>query len=497
MLRKLMIVVVVVAAAAGGLYWLGGLRVSMDGSGMIPRFVSTRPDFDALEADRARQRELPPIPGPAPVEGAPSAAPSSTTDPAATPGAARLELAVADRPAEVAPRPGVRVRSEWPDFRGPNRDGRYDQAAIRTSWPSGGLPLLWKQPIGPGYASFSVGGGRAFTIEQRRQQEVVAAYDVATGRELWTDRWDGDFREALGGDGPRATPTYHDGRVYALGALGELRSLDAATGRVLWRRNILEENGAANLEWGMSGAPLVVDDKVIVQPGGPRGRSVVAYDRLTGAEIWHALDDRQAYTSPMVLTLAGMRQLVLVTASRAVGLTVDEGRLLWEYPWANTTGINVAQPLLLEGDRLFLSASYGGGAAVLQVQRQGDAFTASTVWENNRMKNKFTSSVLHGGYIYGLDESILACVDAATGELKWKGGRYGYGQLMIAGDRLIVLTEDGDLVQVRATPDGHEELARFHAIDGKSWNHPIIADGRLLVRNIREMAAFDIRPAGN
>lgn len=195
----------------------------------------------------------------------------------------------------------------------------------------------------------------------------------------------------------------------------------------------------------------------------------------------------------MLATLGGVRQIIAVGARRIVGVTVDEGRFLWEYPWSTFNGINVAQPLLVGNDRFFISASYGHGAAMVEVTRAGDRLAARTVWENTRMKNKFTSSVLRQGYIYGLDEAILACMDAGTGELKWKGGRYGYGQVLLAGDRLVVLTEDGDLVLVNATPDRHEELARFSAIEGKSWNHPVIAGGRLLVRNVREMAAFDIR----
>jgi outer membrane protein assembly factor BamB len=482
MARKVAITVVVIAAIVGALY-VAGFRIALDGSGMFPRFMSAAPDYDALEANRARQRAEP-APPPA-VEG--RAAIESAPTPPAVP-----ELpGESSRPVELTPRrtsPAV-----WPDFRGPARDGRTNEA-IRVDWPADGLPRLWKQPIGLGYASFVVAGGRAFTIEQRRRQEVVAAYDVETGRELWTNAWDGEFVESMGGDGPRATPTYHDGRIYALGALGEFRNLDASTGAVAWRRNILDDAGASNLDWGMSASPLIVDDTVVVLPGGSRGRSVVAYDRATGDVVWRALDDRQAYVSPMLVTLAGARQIVVVSATRAVGLQPASGALLWEYPWPTGQGINVAQPVLLGNDRVFLSASYGQGAAVFQVERDGERFRTRRIWENSRMKNKFTSSLLHEGYLYGLDESILACLDAATGELKWKGGRYGYGQPLLAGGHIVVLTESGDVVLVRATPERHDEVARFSAIEGKTWNHPVIANGRLLVRNLREMAAFDIRP---
>jgi outer membrane protein assembly factor BamB len=386
--------------------------------------------------------------------------------------------------------------ANWTDFRGPDRSGRYTATPIRTTWPREGLPLLWKQPVGGGYASFVVANGVAFTIEQRRDQEVVAAYDVQNGRELWTNGWSAHFQEAMGGDGPRATPTYDQGRLYALGAEGEFRVLDAAKGTVVWRRNILTDNAASNLTWGMSAAPLVVDDKVIVLPGGTRGSSVVAYSKATGDVVWKSQDDEQGYTSPMLVTIGGIRQIVVVSASRAMGLTVDAGQLLWDYPWTTFNGINVAQPIVFSHngtDRIFLSASYGTGAAVFELTRSGDRFETKKVWENQRMKNKFSSSVLHNGFIYGLDESILACLDANTGEQKWKGGRYGYGQIMLAGEHVIVLTEDGEVVLVRATPDRHEEVARFEAISGKTWNHPVIAAGRLLVRNIQEMAAFDIR----
>jgi outer membrane protein assembly factor BamB len=272
----------------------------------------------------------------------------------------------------------------WTDFRGPRRDGRYKQTPIRTNWPAGGLPRLWRQPIGGGYASFTAAEGRAFTIEQRREQEVVAAYNVETGRELWTHAWDASFTESMGGDGPRATPTWHDARVYALGATGELRCLDAATGSLIWRRNVLEDARATNLAWAMAASPLIVDDKVIVQPGGSPGRSVVAYHKLTGELIWSALDDVQAYTSPMLVTLGGVRQILAVTASRVVGLSIKDGMLLWEYPWVIPTVPNMAQPIELGDDRLFLSAAYGHGAAVIALSRTGDTFRVETVWRNTR-----------------------------------------------------------------------------------------------------------------
>jgi outer membrane protein assembly factor BamB len=381
----------------------------------------------------------------------------------------------------------------WTDFRGPARDGAYRQTPILTAWPAKGLTPIWKQPIGGGYASFVIARGRAFTIEQRNHDEVTAAYDVATGRELWTSSWPAEFHEFMGGDGPRATPTWFDGVVYSLGALGELRCLDETTGRVVWRTNILQDAGAENLQWGMSAAPLIVDDTVIVLPGGRKHSSVAAYNRRTGARAWSALDDKAAYASPMLVTLGGVRQLLVVSGSRMMGLTPDRGDVLWEFPWTTQYDVNASQPLLIGDNRVFISTGYGTGAAVIELTKRDDRFDVKEVWRNIRMKNKFTSSVLLDGYIFGLDDSILACLDAATGELKWKGGRYGYGQVLLADRHLIVLTEDGDLALVRATPEKHDERARFAVLEGKTWNHPALAAGLLLVRNEQQMAAFDLR----
>lgn len=379
----------------------------------------------------------------------------------------------------------------WTDFRGPNRDGRYEEKQIQTKWPEKGLPQIWRQPVGIGFASFVVADGRAYTIEQRRAQEVVAAYDVATGRELWTQSWTAEFKDETG-DGPRATPTWNEGRLYAVGATGELRCLDASTGKIVWGKNILSDNGAENIPWGVAASPLIVDDKVIVMAGGGGGKSVVAYNKLTGAPVWKALSDQSSYTSPMLVTLAGRRQVLAVTAARAAGLAPEDGSVIWETEWSNGFSINVSQPIVVDKNRFFISAGYGKGAAVVEVTGSGKSFSARKVWENVLMKNKFNSSVLHNGFVYGLDEGILTCLDVTTGERKWKGGRYGYGQVLLASGHLIVISDTGELALVAAVPDKYSELSRFSALSGKTWNVPAIADGRLLVRNATEMASFSL-----
>ena len=455
------------------LFFIYGMRVVWNGNlaPMTVTFESRARHDMQLEVDRDRQRLAVPLAKPV------------------TPAAAESTPVPAQTPAKVLP------AGYWTDFRGPNRAGVYTQTEIETAWPAAGLPRLWKQPVGAGYASFTVGEGRAYTVEQRRNKEAITAYDVETGRELWAFTYPAQFDEILGGPGPRATPVYHDGLLYSLGANGDFNCLLARTGKPKWSKNILTDNAATNPQWAMSGSPLIVDDKVIVTPGGANGRSMVAYDRLTGEPIWRSLSDKAGYTSPILATLAGRRQIVWISAERAVGVTVEDGKLLWDFPFPAQMGMNCSQPVVVDEARVLLSSAQGPGAVLLEITKTGDAYAARAVWQNNRMKNKFNSSVLYQGYVYGLDESILACVDAKTGELKWKGGRYGYGQLLLAGSHLVVLTEEGDVVLVRATPEGHQELARFPAIQGRTWNIPAIDNGLLLIRNSAEMACFRLGKA--
>ena len=419
-------------------------------------FSPTLPDYDTLEASRRQ--------GPSPATGVPTVVETNR-----------------------AP--------YWTGFRGPQGDGAYAETPVNTDWVKAPPRLLWKQPIGGGYSSFAVAHGRAFTLEQRREREVVTAYEVETGRELWAHGWESEFRESIGGNGPRTTPTWHDGRLYALGGNGELRCLNASDGSLVWRRDIIKENSAPMLEYGCSGSPLVVDDLVIVLPGASGGKSVVACDRLTGVTRWSVLDDRQAYVSPALIAPGGERQLLVVAAKRTLGLGLTDGRVLWEFVWGEPMmGRNVAQPVLWQANRILLSAGYDVGSVAFELKRSGSEWQAIELWRNKFLKNKFTSSVLHDGQLYGLDEDILVCLDAATGERRWKDGRYGYGQVLLASGHLIILCGNGDLALVKAAPERHTEIARLPAIKGKTWNHPALAGGRLLVRNAIEMACFDLRP---
>ena len=481
LLKLLVLAAVVVGVGLWAATAFFGLQVEFAGTGMTPVFSFHDPDahIEALEAERAAQQEQSPPP----------------VAPEAEPPAEEMveSLATAEEaPPEEAP--PATIHAPWPNYRGNvQRDGVYRQTGIRTDWPADGLEELWRTKVGGGYASMVVAQGLVYTIEQRRDREVVAAYEFETGRQAWEHSWEALFQETMGGDGPRATPTWDDGKLFALGASGELRALDGETGGQVWRTNILEDAGAENQQWGVSGAPLIVDGMVIVLPGGDAGKAVAAYDAEDGSIVWQAESGKGGYASAQLETIAGQRQIVVFAATRVFAVRVKDGSLLWSHAWPSSYEINVSQPMRVDEDHLLISTEYGVGSALLQIQRDGDSFSARELWKKNTLKNKFNSSVMHEGQVYGFDGSILASIDPMTGNRNWKGGRYGFGQLLLADGHLLVLSESGEVVLVRATPEAHEELARFQALEGKTWNVPAIADGVLLVRNQTEMAAYRLQ----
>jgi len=404
-------------------------------------------------------------------------------------------------PAEDGTRPAVIDVSSgevWPAYRGARGDGVSRAEALLDQWPEEGPERLWRQPIGGGWASFVVAGGHAVTIEQRRANEAIVAYDLESGRERWIHEYAARFNEDLGGEGPRATPVIANGAghpsVIALGAAGELTCLDLADGSLQWRRNVLQDGAAGNLIYGLAASPIVVGDLVIVQTGAPKSQHLVhAFRTDTGEPSWSALADGGTYASPMHVRLAGRDQLLVATDSRVVGLDPGDGALLWEIAWAVMGGLTISQPIVIDPDRVLLSGGYGEGSVLIEVRPSGDGLEAHPVWRSSRLKAKFNSPVAFDGHVYGLDEGTLVCLDLEDGARKWKGGRFGYGQMLLAGTRLIIISESGELALVEATPDEYRELNRFDAIEGTTWNVPALASGRLLVRNAAEVSCFDLR----
>ncbi len=385
------------------------------------------------------------------------------------------------------------LTNDFPGFLGADRRGILPNVAFDPNWSSRPPKEIWRQQVGLGWSAFAISGERAITQEQRGAAELVVCYDLTSGGVFWAHTNLVRFSEALGGDGPRSTPTIADGRVYALGATGILDCLDLASGRLIWSRDTLQENQLPNLIWAKSCAPLLVDDLVIVSGGMTNGSSLLAYKRENGAPAWRAGQDKASYSSPTLATLAGKPQILSINAASVTGHDPATGRILWDYTWGTDKWPKCAQPLLLEGDRVFISAGYGLGCVMLQVKNiSDDKFSVSELWKNRSMKSQFSNIVVRDGFLYGLDDGILACVDLKTGERKWKDGRYGHGQVLLAGDVLLVQTEPGPVVLVEAKPSEFHEIARLDALRAKTWNVPAIAGDFLLVRNDQEAVCYQL-----
>ena len=401
--------------------------------------------------------------------------------------------------------------TDCPAYRGRDRSGIIAGPELQRDWATKKPREVWRQPCGGGYAGMSVVKGYLFTIEQRRGNEVVVCYDASTGQEVWKYEYQADFRESMGGPGPRTTPTVFDGLVYSLGANGQLTCLDGRDGSVKWETNILTNND--NVMWGMSGSPLVFDDLVVVNPGAQSaasaGRAMIAYDRLTGAERWHSGESRAGYSSPQLSELDGVRQILLFDAGGIAGYDPNKGTQLWSFPWETQQGINVSQPIIIpkadgKPTQVFISSGYGVGGALLEVRQNGESWSVKQVYRTNikTMRSKFASPVVWDGCLIGLNDGILECVEIRDGRELWKDDRrarrgqaYGHGQILRTGDLIVVFTEFGEIVLVEANRDELLERGRIQAIKGsKTWNPPTLVDGRLYVRDAEEMACYDLRP---
>ena len=404
--------------------------------------------------------------------------------------AAAPPAAPAVLPAGPAPHPAAaETGAEWPGFRGPHRDGIVPGLRIETGW-SGSPPVkLWRRPVGPGWSSFAVRGGLVYTQEQRGSDEVVACYNLTTGEPVWTHHDTARFWESNAGAGPRATPALGNGRVYTFGATGILNALDAGDGAVVWSRNAASDTGTKVPGWGFASSPLVYGGLVIVAAAG----KLAAYDLATGTPRWTGPDGGDSYSSPHLVTIDGVAQVLLLSAHGAASVAPADGGLLWQYPWPSDT--RILQPALTpDGDLLIVATSAGGGTGMRRIAaaHSPGGWTVEERWASLGLKPYFSDLVVHNGHAYGFDGSILACIDLKDGQRKWKGGRYGTGQLVLLPeqDLLLVLSEEGELAMVAAAPDQFREIARFRAIEGKTWNHPALAGDVLLVRNGQEMAAF-------
>jgi outer membrane protein assembly factor BamB len=383
--------------------------------------------------------------------------------------------------------------ADWYQWRGPNRDGISQETGLLQSWPTQGPPLAWRVGgAGDGYSSFSAAQGRLFTMGAHGGTEHVIAFDAATGRKIWETRNGGRFGNDRG-DGPRGTPTIDGDRLYALGGEGDLSALDLQTGRVLWSVNLLRTYRASNISWGISESPLVVGDRVLVNAGGP-GASIVALNKKDGSLIWKSQSDGAGYSSAVLQRVGNVQQAIFFTADRALGVDVNDGRLLWEYSKVSNNTANIATPIVRD-NRVFLSSDYGTGCALLQMTPAGNGIKASEVYFSRDMRNHHASSVLVGDHLYGFNGSILTALQFDKGEVAWRDRSVGKGSLVFADGRLYLYSENGVVGLAEATPAGYREHGRFRLRQGSlpTWSHPIISGGKLILRDQDTIYAYDVR----
>lgn len=381
----------------------------------------------------------------------------------------------------------------YPQFLGPNRNATVAGIDLSLDWTNHGPKLLWRQSIGEAWSGFAISGLKAITQEQRGDSELVSCYHLLTGEKLWESSVTARYDNALGGVGPRATPTIDGDRVYAVGATGELSCLDLLSGDKLWGFNILERHGAELPDWGVAGSPLVEDDLVILSPGGPDGNSLVAYDKMSGSVVWANGGDKAHWSSPVIHEIEGEKHILIFNASSVASHSVEDGGVLWEFPWTKSTGTpRVAIPVKVSENGFVISSGYGAGAAMFKVRKTGSGYIAEEQWKSLHLKAKFNNFVSRDGYLYGLDDGMLTCIDVETGRRTWKKVRYGHGQLLLGDDWLLLMAENGEAILMDPVPEEPRILGSFDALEGKSWNPPALVGPFLLVRNHLEVACYQL-----
>ena len=378
---------------------------------------------------------------------------------------------------------------DWPQWRGPNRDGRSVEKGLLKDWPAAGPPLAWRASgAGEGYSSFAVAGGRLYTLGARAGTEYTFAFDVASGKKLWEvangKRFDNDR-----GSGPRATPTVDGDRIYSFGASGDLSALEAATGKVLWTVNVLSKFGGSNIQWGLSESPLVLADRILVNAGGP----IVALKKTDGSQIWKSNGEPAGYSSAVLHEAGGVRQAIYFTHTRVVGVDVNNGKRLWSYEQVANDIANIATPVVRE-NRVFVSSDYGTGAALLELTPSGGGMQAKEIYFTRDMRNHHSSSVLVGDHLYGFSAAILTAMNFNDGQVAWRDRSVGKGSLVFADDRLYLYSERGTVGLAEANPTAYREHGRFELKSGDlpTWSHPVVSGGKLFLRDQDNIYAYDV-----
>lgn len=411
--------------------------------------------------------------------------------PASTPGPPPPASGALDSTAE----PFRAGTNDFPQFYGPNRDGVLPGPNLATNWTAHPPTEIWRRKVGAAWSGFVIVGDLCLTQEQRGETECVVAYDLATGRERWIHNDPARYHTTIAGEGPRATPGVISNRVFAAGSTGILNALELDSGRLIWSRNVVAESDGKLPEWGFTSSPLVVDDRVIVHGGEGAGKLLFAFDADDGQLLWSAGTANPSYASPTLATLADTRQILAFTRRVVSGHDPATGATLWELPYASGNVV-CATPVVIDANRVLFSSGYGRGSDLIEITREAPGgLAARRVWKTIRMKSKFAHLYARDGYLFGLDDGMLACVNLADGSQRWKEGRYGHGQGLLVGDLYLLMAESGQLVLLRPTPDGPNELARFRVFSDKTWNPIALAGDLLLVRNDQEAACLQLKLA--
>ncbi|MGV3605968.1 MAG: PQQ-binding-like beta-propeller repeat protein [Planctomycetaceae bacterium] len=390
---------------------------------------------------------------------------------------------------------------DWSGFRGPTRDGRALGVKIESDWAAHPPKEVWRHAIGPGWGSVTVVGKFLYTQEQRGADECVVAYNRNTGKEIWVHNDTARFDEAIGGPGPRATPQFFEGKIFAQGASGMLNCLDAATGKLIWAKDISKDGNAKPPQWGFSSSPLIIDGVVVAVPGGAQHKGVLGYKIADGELLWSqggnvsAERGEHTYSSPHAAVIDGIAQVLMVSDTGMYAVSPTDGKLLWNYAWL-VEGMNrVVQPHEVDPNHWIIGTYYGEGSRLVEVTQKEGVFSTKEVWQTKDLKPYFNDFVSYEGHLYGFDGDIFICVDSATGKKTWKKGRYGSGQVVLLADQglLLVMGEKGEVILLEANPKKHVELGKFTGLSGKTWNHPVLAGNQLFLRNGEEMACFELQ----
>ena len=391
--------------------------------------------------------------------------------------------------------------SDWPQWRGPDRNGISHETGISKKWSDGGPRVLWRVPLGEGFSGISVARGRVYTMFSEGEDEFVVCLDASNGKEIWRFRSDSTYYESEGGNGPRATPTIDGEFLFTVSAQGKFYALNSVNGEKVWSYDLIRDFSSYMPRWGFSSSSLVEDNMLLVEVGGNNGKFIVAFNKTNGDVLWSSLTDKLGYASPIAVTIDGVRQLIVFAGLRLLSVSTDNGELFWSYPWrTGRFDVHAATPIFIAPDRIFISSAYGKGAAVVKVKvmdspgsGSGIKMEVEEIWRSERMQNRLATSVLHGNHLYGFHKTILKCIDANTGTEKWKARGFGEGTLILAEDHLIILGDRGKLGLVEATPTAFNEVASAEVLSGLCWTAPALANGRLYARNEKEMVCLDMK----